>query len=124
MPVPLARNSKSAFDTVVVITLVLKLMSAKFASVAETLLHFLLAEPKLYAPLMSGSMFWLNGVLKLIVSDASLPKVINDPPIVILPVVVRFWEIVTSLVKLIVPAELTLKSFVFVCNKFPANTWY
>ena len=97
---PLARNSKSAFVTVVLIKLSLISISFISASVTNKLLQTFEAVPKLNVSVMSGTRLLVIPATIDIVSVASSPSV-RFPPIVTLPVTSKFPVISTLLFKLI-----------------------
>ena len=116
LPVPLARNSKSAFETVVSIKLFVILMSPMSAPFAYNHFHILLSAPKLYAVSMFGIRSLSIPATICIVSLASSP-IVMLPPMVTLPVTSKLPATFTSLFKfnvcvsgliLILPAKLSI----------------
>ena len=97
-PVPFARSSKSALETVVSIKLLVILMSPKSAPLEYNHAHLLFSEPKSYAVSMFGIRSLSMPATICIVSLASSPIVIL-PPIVTLPVTSKLPATFTSLFK-------------------------
>ena len=94
-PAPLALNSKSALDIVVLIVLSLISMSSTTKFPTYAVFHLRLAEPKLYLSVSVGIISLVIFDIKDIVSDISSPNVIF-PPIVTLPVTFRLPSISVS----------------------------
>ena len=129
-PVPWALNSKSLLVSVVVIKLSCINTSSDCAALNQAFFQVLLASPKLYAPLISGTISWSISWAKLIVSLASLPNPIALPPIVKSPDITTLPVTFVLSKKFIIPAALStlilpglLNNVLFVIIRLPVDAW-
>ena len=102
LPVPLARNSKSALDEVVVTTFVLMFISSTCNSDTQSFDHEFVLVPKLNVLVLLGTKLLLIPATICILSVPSSP-IVTLPPIVTFPLTSKLPVMSTLSNKLIAP---------------------